>query len=140
MMAASSRPPAAAAAPAAPAAPAESGPTDKAAAMRRLSSQCEFEFFRATGPGGQHRNTTESGVRVRHLPTGLMAQATERRSQARNREEALLRLAAKLAARARKRRARVKTVKSRGVRRRELDARRREAVRKSTRRRVVSED
>jgi len=56
-----------------------------------------WEFFRATGPGGQHRNKTETGVRLTHLPSGITVSATERRSQHQNREVALRRLAAALA-------------------------------------------
>ncbi len=56
-----------------------------------------WEFFRATGPGGQHRNKVETGVRLTHLPSGLTVSATERRSQHQNREVALRRLIAALA-------------------------------------------
>ncbi len=55
-----------------------------------------FETFRASGAGGQHVNRTDSAVRVTHLPTGLTGQASEERSQIRNREIALLRLREKL--------------------------------------------
>lgn len=58
-----------------------------------------FEACRASGPGGQHVNTTNSAVRVTHLPTGLVATAQEERSQHRNRALALARLTAALAAR-----------------------------------------
>jgi protein subunit release factor B len=50
------------------------------------------EFYRASGPGGQHRNTTDSAVRLRHLPTGIVVHAAENRSQLRNREVAMERL------------------------------------------------
>ena len=46
-----------------------------------LEAQCELSFFVASGPGGQHRNKTESGVRLTHRPTELSVTATERRSQ-----------------------------------------------------------
>ena len=38
-----------------------------------LSAECEEEFFVASGPGGQHRNKTESGVRLLHRPSRLAA-------------------------------------------------------------------
>lgn len=57
-----------------------------------LLRQCKVETTRGTGPGGQHRNKTDSGVRLHHLPTGCIGQAFERRSQHQNRDEALARL------------------------------------------------
>lgn len=54
------------------------------------------DTLRASGPGGQHVNRTESAVRVTHLPTGLVAIAQEERSQHFNRRLALARLAALL--------------------------------------------
>lgn len=55
-----------------------------------------IETMRASGPGGQHVNRTESAIRITHLPTGLQATASEERSQHRNRALALARLAAKV--------------------------------------------
>lgn len=57
-----------------------------------LLRQCRVETFRASGPGGQKRNKTDSAVRLRHEPSGLTAQAFESRSQHENRSRALLRL------------------------------------------------
>ena len=57
------------------------------------------DTLRASGPGGQHVNRTESAVRVTHLPTGLTAIAQEERSQHLNRRLALARLANLFAAR-----------------------------------------
>jgi len=57
-----------------------------------------MEFCRDGGPGGQHRNKTESSVRLTHVPTGITVKATERRSQHQNRALAFERLAEKLAA------------------------------------------
>ena len=54
-----------------------------------LLAQCAVETFRSGGPGGQHANVTESGVRVTHIPTGISASCRASRSQHRNRAEAL---------------------------------------------------
>mmetsp|Transcript_5455 Transcript_5455/g.14227 ORF Transcript_5455/g.14227 Transcript_5455/m.14227 type:complete len:233 (+) Transcript_5455:10-708(+) len=64
--------------------------------------QCKVETFRASGPGGQHRNKTDSGVRITHVPTGTAAVATERRSQHENRENAIRRLRSNIALKVRR--------------------------------------
>ncbi|GHO58938.1 peptide chain release factor family protein [Ktedonobacter robiniae] len=61
-----------------------------------LERDCTIEFFIAGGPGGQHRNKVESGVRLIHRPSGQVVTATERRSQYANREMAFERMAARL--------------------------------------------
>jgi peptide chain release factor 1 len=52
----------------------------------------KVDTFRASGAGGQHVNKTESGVRFTHLPSGVVTESTEARSQHQNREIALQRL------------------------------------------------
>jgi protein subunit release factor B len=68
----------------------------------RLEKECEVTFLVAGGPGGQHRNKRETGVRLRHLPTGTVVMATERRSQAQNLEAAFERMEKKLLAKSRR--------------------------------------
>lgn len=63
-----------------------------------LLSECRVETFRAGGPGGQHQNTTESGVRLVHEPTGERVEARDERSQHRNKKLALARLRERLEA------------------------------------------
>jgi protein subunit release factor B len=80
-------------------------PATRAIARRSLSlnfeelrNECDESFFIASGPGGQHRNKTESGVRLQHRPTGVVVTATERRSQVQNRSVAVERLREQLRA------------------------------------------
>jgi peptide chain release factor 1 len=58
--------------------------------------ELKVDTFRSSGAGGQHVNKTESGVRFTHLPTGIVAESTDGRSQIKNREIAIQRLYAKI--------------------------------------------
>jgi peptide chain release factor 1 len=60
------------------------------------ASDVQIDTFRGTGPGGQHRNKTDSAVRATHVPTGLVAVAQDDRSQHVNKERALEVLAARV--------------------------------------------
>lgn len=72
-----------------------SGPpysTDRA----RLEGEVVVETFRTSGPGGQHRNVTDSAVRLLHVPSGVRVIAADSRSQHRNRATAFERLIVRL--------------------------------------------
>lgn len=59
---------------------------------RVLVAQCEVDHYRSRGPGGQKKNKTSSAVRLRHCPTGLVATASDERSQHVNLVRAIRRL------------------------------------------------
>ncbi|MFZ5439021.1 MAG: peptide chain release factor-like protein [Myxococcota bacterium] len=99
-----------------------------------LMLECDEQFFIASGPGGQHRNKTETGVRLTHRPTGLTVTATERRSQLQNRGAALERLRGVLTKLSHVPEKRIATKPSRGSKRRRLEAKRRTSEKKQSRR------
>jgi protein subunit release factor A len=63
----------------------------------QLLADCSFQRTRRSGPGGQHRNKVETAVVVEHMPSGIRAEANERRSQEQNRQVAIQRLRVRLA-------------------------------------------
>jgi hypothetical protein len=67
-----------------------------------LLAACDVDTYRASGPGGQKRNKTESAVRLRHRPSGIIVIAEESRSQPENKARALRRLRKAMAVRLRK--------------------------------------
>ncbi|MFI5272175.1 MAG: peptide chain release factor-like protein [Ktedonobacterales bacterium] len=104
-------------------------PTDR----ESLERDCDIEFLRATGPGGQNRNKVETAVRLTHRPTGLTLTATERRSQHANREAAYARMAARLEELQRPEVPRVATRPSAASRKRQLEGKRRASTLKRLR-------
>ena len=104
-----------------------------------LARDCEMEAFRASGPGGQGVNTTDSAVRVRHVPTGIVVVSREERSQLRNRERCIEKIREICRRRGRPPRPRKKTYVSAAQKRRRLEAKRARGQLKQLRRRVDGE-
>ncbi len=98
-----------------------------------LLAECRVETFRSGGPGGQHQNKTESGVRLVHLPTNVRAISRDERSQHRNRARALERLRKKLENLNRQPKPRIPTKVPRRQSEKRLDEKRRRSRTKSLR-------
>ncbi len=104
-------------------------PTDRDS----LERDSDVEYFIASGPGGQHRNKVETGVRLVHRPSGISVTATERRSQHANREVAFERMAQRLQERQQVKKPRRKTRPTVASRVRRLEAKRRRSLLKGQR-------
>jgi len=69
---------------------------DEAEELQLNPAELRIDTFRASGAGGQHINKTDSAIRVTHLPTGIVAECQDDRSQHRNKAKALQVLVARL--------------------------------------------
>ncbi len=101
--------------------------------LRHLLLECDVTPYRSSGPGGQKKNKTESSVRIRHIPTGIVRIATESRSQSANKLRALSRIHDALEARRRKPKRRIATQPSKVARERRLEEKKRRARTKEQR-------
>jgi len=105
-----------------------------------LLRECEVDTFRSGGPGGQHVNKVETGVRLTHLPTGLVVSCREERSQHRNKMNCLRKLREEVARRNYRPPKRVPTRRTRAAKERTLEAKTRRARIKRLRGKPSTED
>ncbi len=105
-----------------------------------LLAECRIDVFRAGGKGGQHQNTTNSGVRLVHRPTGTRVESRTERSQHANRRRALARLREKLARDAHEDPERVATKVPKREKRKRLENKRRRSERKRLRKPPETDD
>lgn len=104
--------------------------------LEDIARECDVQVFRASGPGGQCVNTTDSAVRMTHLPSGLAVTSRESRSQFRNRQLCLQKLRRLFEAKARPPKVRRATKVPRRAKEARLADKRRRAETKAKRRRV----
>lgn len=104
--------------------------------LEEIARDCEVSAFRATGPGGQGVNTTDSAVRMTHLPTGITVTSRESRSQFRNRQLCLSKLRAVFERKARPPKIRKQTRIPRRAKEARLKEKKLTSEKKAARRRV----
>ena len=99
-----------------------------------LDRDTTLDFFIGSGPGGQNRNKRETGVRITHLPSGLVVTSVKERSQAQNRADALSKLRERLRRLMHVEKPRRATKPTRSSQRRRLEGKRQSSAQKAQRR------
>lgn len=110
------------------------------AADEELLAECDIETFRSSGPGGQHVNKTESAVRLRHKPSGIVVTSQQERSQHRNKLICLNKLRQKVAELNYRPPKRIRTRVPQNVQRRALEAKARHSLKKRLRSKPASDE
>ena len=105
-------------------------------ALEDVARDCDVQVFRASGPGGQCVNTTDSAVRMTHVPSGLTVVSRESRSQFRNRQLCLQKLRRLFEAKARPPKVRRATKVPRRAKERRLAEKRQRSQTKAQRGRI----
>ena len=107
---------------------------------KELEREVVVEVFRASGPGGQHVNKTQSALRLTHLPSGVVVMSQDSPSQFRNRETAFKRLLERLRRLNHVPKKRVATRPSGASRQRRIETKKLRAVTKRSRARVKGDE
>ena len=101
---------------------------------RALLDECEIMTFRSSGKGGQHVNKVETGVRLVHVPSGIVVTSQKERSQYRNKLECLRKLRARADQLNYRKPKRIATKVSTGVRLRQREEKKKLSEKKTSRR------
>jgi protein subunit release factor A len=120
--------------------PAPERPPPYALDRETLEREVVIDVFRASGPGGQHVNKTESALRITHLPSGVVVTSQDSPSQFRNRETAFRRLVERLKRLNFVPKKRVPTRPTRASRERRIEAKKQVGVKKSARGKVRGDE
>ncbi len=105
-----------------------------------LEAEIRLDTYRASGPGGQHVNKTNSAIRLTHLPSGVVVIAQDSPSQFRNKETAFARLITRLTKLNHVPKPRRATKPTRASKERRIEAKKTRATVKSVRSKMVSHD
>jgi ribosome-associated protein len=105
-----------------------------------LEREVVVEVFRASGPGGQHVNKTESALRITHPPSGVVVTSQDSPSQFRNRETAFKRLVERLERLNIVPKKRVPTRPSRAAREKRIETKKQVGRKKATRGRIRGDE
>lgn len=125
---------------AAPATPQPQRPIRLPDTDERLLAECELQTFRAGGPGGQHQNKTDTGVRLVHAPSGIVVTSRKTRSQSLNIQDALEKLRAIVAERNKVQKKRKATRVSKAKKAKRVDNKRQHAQKKARRQKPRRDD
>ncbi|MCI5071913.1 peptide chain release factor-like protein [bacterium] len=96
----------------------------------------DIERIRRSGPGGQHRNKKETGIRLTHIPTGIVIMATTERSQKLNLQKAIDTLIQRLKKLNRKPKKRIATQPSKAAKQKRIDDKKKQSEKKQQRQKV----
>ena len=105
-----------------------------------LEREVVIEVFKASGPGGQHVNKTQSALRITHVPSGVVVTAQDSPSQFRNRETAFRRLVERLERLNVVPKKRVATKPTKAARERRIEAKKQVGRKKAARGRVRGDE
>jgi len=105
----------------------------------KLLTECIVETMRSSGKGGQHVNTTDSAVRLTHMPTNISVKIQQSRSQHQNKKIALEILRKKLERLNKVRKPRIKTKTPKSVKEKNLEKKKKRSLLKKNRSKIVWE-